>query len=89
MTRSTYSLTTRPTHSHMPYLISDVTPYRQVQGGGVEQSEGDAYSRANMAHIRQSRPDSILEFHVEVPQNFHFFPLRSPDQARPRGRNYA
>jgi len=33
--------------------------------------------RANMAHIRQSRPDYGLHFQVKVPKSFKVFPLRS------------
>ena len=58
-------------------LKAKVEPLLTLGNSEFRGGEGQGRGRANMAHIRQSRPDSSLVFQVKVLNPFMLAPLRS------------
>ena len=58
------------------YTTEDGT-YKSVTTRFWPPSEHGAHFRVNMAHTRQSRPDSDLGFQVKSLKHFRLFPLGS------------
>ena len=52
------------------------TKFRRSPVCGTQRLPGIVCCQANMAHIRQPRPDSGLGFQVKALEPFEWFPLR-------------